>query len=110
MILDIYRSPPRLNFGAINALALRQLPSLLERWLPDGKVQGCEWVARNPRRADHNPGSFKINLRTGKWADFATGDGGGDVISRAAYLFGLSQAGAARKLAEMFGIRIGVAS
>jgi hypothetical protein len=36
---------------------------------------------------DQNPGSFSINVRTGRWADFATGDKGGDVISLAAYLF-----------------------
>ncbi len=81
---------PCLDFAAINAVARQQLPSLLNRWLPDGKSEGREYVARNPRRGDRNAGSFKINLRTGKWSDFATGDRGGDVISLAAYLFGLS--------------------
>ena len=37
--------------------------------------------AFNPRRADRHLGSFQINVRTGKWADFATGDRGGDLIS-----------------------------
>jgi hypothetical protein len=49
-------------------------------------------------------GSFKINLRTGQWADFATGDKGGDVISLAAYLHGLTQAAAAGKISEMLGL------
>ena len=38
-----------------------------------------------PRRADHRKGSFKINLTTGRWSDFATGDAGGDLVSLAAY-------------------------
>ena len=46
-------------------------------------------MARNPTRPDRRPGSFKINLTTGRWADFATGDRGGDPVSLAAYLFGL---------------------
>ena len=51
-------------------------------------------------------GSFRVNLHTGQWADFATGDRGGDVISLAAYLSHLSQIEAAEKLAEMLGIGI----
>jgi hypothetical protein len=94
----------RLNFGAVNAAALRELPALLARWLPDGRVNGREFTARNPRRADRHLGSFKVNLRTGRWADFATGDKGGDVVSLAAYLFGLSQIEAGRKLAVMLGL------
>jgi hypothetical protein len=41
---------------------------------------------------------------TGKWADFATGDKGGDPIALAAYLSGLSQVEAARELATMLGV------
>ena len=37
-----------LDFGRVNAAALTVLPSLLDRWLPDGRKQGAEWVARNP--------------------------------------------------------------
>ncbi len=42
----------RIDFGAINAAALPALPTLLRRWLPDGRQVGREYVARNPRRAD----------------------------------------------------------
>ena len=93
-----------LDFGRVNAAALTVLPSLLDRWLPDGRKQGAEWVARNPMRSDRRPGSFSVNTRTGRWADFATGDRGGDVVSLAAYLHGLRQAEAARKLADMLGL------
>ena len=92
------------DFAAVNRAALGELPSLLRRWLPDGRVAGREYTARNPRRADRRPGSFKVNLDTGKWADFATDDRGGDVISLAAYLSGTGQADAARNLALMLGV------
>jgi len=94
-----------LRFEEINRAALAALPSILDRWLPGGQRVGPEFVARNPTRADRRAGSFKVNLRTGKWSDFATGDKGGDPVSLAAYLFGLTQAEAARRLAEMLGVR-----
>jgi hypothetical protein len=94
----------RIDFDAINRAALDDLPALLRRWLPDGRVVGDEFVARNPTRDDRRAGSFKINLRNGKWADFATGDKGGDVISLAAYLAGTGQAEAAQNIAEMLGV------
>lgn len=89
-----------IDFAAINRAALAALPSLLARWLPDGRRIGHEYVARNPTRADRRPGSFCINIASGRWADFAVGDAGGDPISLAAYLFDLTQTDAARALAR----------
>jgi hypothetical protein len=74
------------------------------RWLPDGRREGAEWVCRNPTRDDRRRGSFKVNVINGKWGDFATGERGGDLVSLAAYLFKLSQADAARKVADMLGV------
>lgn len=93
-----------IDFDRINSAAMAALPSLLSRWLPDGRRMGREWVARNPTRADQRPGSFRVNVDNGRWADFATGDKGGDPISLAAYLAGSGQAEAARALADMFGV------
>jgi hypothetical protein len=104
MMSALHQSPTRIDFERINAAALPVLPSLLSRWLPDGRCEGHEWVARNPCRVDRSPGSFRINMHNGKWADFATGDRGGDVISLAAYLAGTGQAEAARNLANMLGV------
>lgn len=88
----------RLNFTAIAQAALGQSENFVPRWLPDGRCVGQEWIAKNPRRADRTLGSFRINLRTGKWADFATGDKGGDLIALLAFLRGISQGQAAREL------------
>jgi hypothetical protein len=68
--------------------------------MPRGKRIGHEYVAKNPTRVDKRAGSFKVNLQTGRWADFATGHKGGDAISLAAYLFELRQSEAARRLAR----------
>jgi hypothetical protein len=95
----------RIDFARINRAALWVLPALLARWLPGGCIEGDEYVVRNPRRDDRAPGSFLINIRSGKWADFAiAGAKGGDIISLAAYLGGISQTEAAMSLAEMLGI------
>ena len=94
-----------IDFDHINRTALGCFLALLARWLPDGMLKGREWIARNPTRADKRPGSFCINVDTGKWSDFATGDRGGDVISLAAYLSGKSQGEAAKRLADQLGVR-----
>lgn len=93
-----------IDFAGINRAALGVLPSLLSRWLPGGRYEGHEYVARNPRRADRNLGSFRINTATGRWSDFATDDKGGDVVSLAAYLADIKQVEAARRLADMLGM------
>lgn len=98
-------SGERVDFARVNQAALAALPQLLRRWLPDGRQVGDEWVARNPKRADRHPGSFRINLRSGAWADFAVaGARGGDVVSLAAFLAGIGQVDAARELARTLGI------
>lgn len=97
----------RIDFDGINRAALANVTTLLARWLPDGKPHGGEWVARNPRRSDRRLGSFKVNISTGRWADFATGDRGRDLIALAAFLHcGDDQAQAARQMAEMLGLQL----
>lgn len=98
------RPAARCIFKAANETALPRLLELCRTWLPDGRLQGSEFVARNPTRDDRRPGSFSINTRSGVWADFATDDRGGDPISLYAYLNGLSQIEAARELAAELGV------
>jgi len=79
------------DFKGLARELLASCDSLLSSWLPDGVREGREWVSVNPTRSDSKPGSFKVNTGTGKWQDFATGEGGGDLISLYAYLRGLDQ-------------------
>jgi hypothetical protein len=107
-----HRYRPALDFSAIAREATLTLPAVLVRVLPGGQVVGREYVALNPRRTDHHPGSFKVRFsgaRAGAWADFATGDRGGDIISLVAYLEGIRQHEAARLLAQMLGVDLGEA-
>jgi hypothetical protein len=98
-------SARHVHIPAVSGACLARLPTLLQNWLPDGRKIGAEWVALNPTRADRRAGSFKINMTTGRWADFATNDRGGDPVSLYAYLHGLSQVAAARELIATWGVQ-----
>ena len=96
----------QIDFAAINALLDPR--ALVPQWLPNGKRSGSrEWVAPNPTRNDQTAGSFSVNLNTGAWADFATGDKGGDLVSLYAYLFcGGDNGKAAAELQQSHGLNI----
>jgi hypothetical protein len=94
----------KIAFEQIADAALGHADLIVRRWLPDGRREGAEWSAINPVRTDHRKGSFKVNLKSGKWSDFATGQRGGDLISLAAYLHRLSQVDAAVRVAAMVGV------
>lgn len=91
------------HFSRVHEQAMPFLPAILRRMLPQGRVDGHEYVALNPRRTDSAFGSFKINLLTGKWADFAVNASGGDVTSLVAYVLCLSQSDAAKAVLRMIG-------
>ena len=90
-----------IDFSNISQAALNAAETLLAGWLPNGKRDGHEYKALNPTRADSKIGSFSVNVNNGKWADFATGDEGGDLISLYAYLFGVKQGEAAKEIAKL---------
>ncbi|UOV84392.1 hypothetical protein [Klebsiella pneumoniae] len=95
-----------LDFAAINDAL--NADTVVPQWLPGGELRGAEYVVANPTRNDRNPGSFTINLRKGVWKDYATGDGGADLVSLYAYVFhNNDQGAAARELAQNLGVRIG---
>lgn len=94
----------RIDFDAIKREALAAYPGLLEEWLPDGHVEGHEFKARNPTRGDKSAGSFSININTGKWGDFSSGETGGDAIDLYAYLNNIDMGEAARRIGARFGL------
>jgi DNA primase len=102
----------RERFERLNATLLPHLPALVEQWLSAGRAAGAEWTALNPRRHDRRLGSFRVNLRSGRWADFATGEGGGDPVSLYAYLFtdGRQSAAAQELDGGAIAIRPGIAA
>lgn len=99
----------RVDFKQVASAALASAESLLNAWLPNGKREGHEFKALNPTRADNKPGSFSVNLNTGRWADFADSSSdaaGGDLISLYAYLHGIEQFEAAIEVAHQVGIAV----
>ena len=97
-------APGRIDFRRINSVAVRNGEAVAQAFLPDGRREGREWVARNPRRADRRPGSFKVNLDSGKGADFASGDRFSDFVGLVAFVQAIGQREAALSLAEALGV------
>jgi hypothetical protein len=91
----------RIDFEMIRTDALRNALTICKRIVPGGRVVGNEYIVKNPKRADRNAGSFKINLRTGQWADFATNERGGDLIALVAWRYNVRQSEAAACLASL---------
>lgn len=86
------------NFAALAAHLLHQAERLVPDWFPCGKRSGHEWLVGN---LDGDAGdSLSINLNTGKWADFAGDESGGDLISLYAAKHRLTQLQAAKALAN----------
>ena len=91
-------------FVAVNQAAIGKIRDLAEGWVSKSRLSGANLVMLNPTRADKHLGSFCINTQTGVWAEFATDDRGGDIISLYAYVHGLTQIDAARELADHLGV------
>lgn len=79
-------APQKSAPARLKTAVLAVLPELLKQWLPGGRVDGAEYVALNPRRNDRKIGSFRTNLKIGRWRDYAMGIGGADAVSLYAYL------------------------
>jgi hypothetical protein len=99
------RLAPSPDFATVNSAALARLPEVLARLLPGGRAVGPEWHAGSLRG---DPGdSLRVRMRgerAGRWADFATGEKGGDPVSLAAAVARTRQIEGARQLARMLGI------
>lgn len=93
---------PTIDFARINSAALAHMPGVLESWLPGGHVQGQEYVCASLEGGRGR--SLSVNMGTGVWSDFATGDSGGDPVSLYAALNDMGQAEAARALADSLGV------
>jgi putative DNA primase/helicase len=98
------RKLPPIDFGRIAAAALQGAETLVPQWLKDGRRVGHEWQCGS--LSGDAGSSCSVNLNTGAWADFATGEKGRDLISLYGAINGLENGPAARELAEQLGIEI----
>ncbi|MEQ1888085.1 MAG: VapE domain-containing protein, partial [Alphaproteobacteria bacterium] len=85
-----------INFSDLKERLLSQARILLPQWLSGGVWRGSEFKAGN-LRGDRGE-SLSVNSLTGAWADFATGEKGGDLIALYAAIKELKQSEAARDL------------
>lgn len=92
---------PSIDFAAIKARAEPLIVEILEELAPDGELRGSEYFMLNPHRNDGSLGSFSYNVDNNKYGDFADDGSGYDIISLTAFLLGITQLAAARKVLEI---------
>ena len=97
-------SSARVDFQLVNAAARANALTICRHFLPGGRCAGKEYLALNPKRPDRHLGSFKVNLNSGRWKDFSSGEGGSDLVALVAWLLDVRQAEAARHLAQMLNL------
>jgi putative DNA primase/helicase len=87
------------DFKSLNANLLANFESFIAQWFPNAKRNGGEWKLGDiSGSAPTNKGSLSINGRTGVWKDFASGEGGSDLISLVACHLGVGMREAAERL------------
>lgn len=62
------------NFQEIKRKYSENPLPILRQLVGEGKIEGNDYVALNPRRNDKHRGSFRIDIATGRFYDFATED------------------------------------
>jgi putative DNA primase/helicase len=90
------------NFKALKE-AYKQNPlAVLKSLVPGGMVEGSDYIPLNPNRNDRKIGSFRINIATGRFNDFAiNGCSGGSIIDLVAFVYGCDIVTAADKLSKL---------
>jgi len=88
-----------LDFSGLNQTLMSDIRGHVSHWLPGGKIIGHEYCVGDLRAAKGD--SLRVNLSTGKWSDFATGDAGGDLISLYAAINNMDQKTAFEKLCNL---------
>lgn len=90
-------SAPNYDFEKLAANLLQNARGLLQAWLPAGKLVGNEYCVGS---LDGEAGeSLKINIKTGKWKDQASGEPGGrDLVALFARLNNIDNGEAYRRL------------
>ena len=89
-----------MDFAGLAARLLQEAPGLMAAWLPGGQIRGREYECANLQGGKGQ--SLKINMQTGLWMDFATGEKGGDLIDLFAAIRNISQGEAAKDLSQDF--------
>ena len=88
----------------LDAALLPQAEAVLSRLIGSVELKGRELLMLNEERGDNSLGSFKFNIDTGAWADFAAGDmRGHGIVGLVSKYFTLSTQAAITKIREELG-------
>jgi hypothetical protein len=93
---------PPIKFAELSEALLSRIDTLVPAWLPGGVTRGHEYVCGSLQGGSGT--SCSINLTTGQWADFASDERGGDLISLYAAMHGLTMGKAALQAARDEGL------
>ena len=95
---------PDLNLKELADALLQRVDQLLPNWLPNGRYShtGAEYVCGSLAGGEGD--SCSVNYKTGKWSDFATGEGGRDLLDLYAAIHGLTVGKAAVQVAREEGL------
>jgi hypothetical protein len=93
------------DFDGLNDFALAHcLEAIVRELVPGGEIRKGEYIVLDRRHRGMEPGSFKMNLTTGQWADFTVGVTGTDVVSFVAYARDLTEKEAAQLISVVIGV------
>lgn len=89
-----------IDFASLAAELSSRAEALVADWLPGGRRDGHEWRCGSLSGDEGDSCAVNIGqgIARGRWSDFATGEGGGDLISLYAAIHGLSMGAAARQI------------
>ncbi|ABM32199.1 virulence protein E [Paracidovorax citrulli] len=93
---------PPINFTSLADALLTRAKDLLPEWLPGGVLVGHEYECGS--LAGGKGDSCKVNVTTGKWCDFSTGESGRDLLDLYAEIHGLKVSKAAAQVAREEGL------
>jgi putative DNA primase/helicase len=93
---------PPINFAALSDALLARAGTLVPMWLPGGAQRGQEYVCGSVQGGAGT--SCAVNLTSGKWADFASGEQGKDLVGLYAACHDLSMGKAALQVAREEGL------
>ncbi len=97
------RAPlPPINFRALADALLAMADSIVPAWLPGGRFNGHEYVCATLSGGEGS--SCSVNVRTGQWADFASDEKGGDLVSLYGAIYGMDMGKAAVSVARDYGL------
>lgn len=93
---------PPINFSALADTMLSMAADVVPAWMPGGRHSSPEYICGSLQGGEGR--SCSVNLTTGKWSDFQSGEAGHDLVSLYAAIHEISNGKAARQLAQEYSL------